>query len=295
MTVLDNINFFGAAPAVEMEVEEQIAHTIAEPTEAVATTFEAFGKWERAYIADINGERDKATSLAEECLETTKRARAKWKQAERAQTDLISTLVTMPNDTAIRPEVRREFERLSGSDHVSNLKDDGLFAEISVPEEDSMLNFGAELFPLDALEKDSDALAEGDDGWEEIVSLFRMDQRMLMQVKQSLKEFESTVRECREDVEQGQLFEANQYETHRGSGTYPVAEKAQAVRANVMSYLTFKEAYGTFMTEATIASPDDLFNETIEFVEEEDTESASAEVGTTEEFTGRRQPEPADD
>lgn len=295
MTVLDNINFFGAAAAVEMEVEEQLAHTIAEPSEAVATTFEAFAKWERAYIADINGEREKAVSLAEECLETTKQAGSEWKQAERAQADLISSLVSMPNDTAVRPGVRREFERLSGSEHVSNLKDDGLFAEIPVPKQDSMLDFGSEILPLDPVEKNGDTVADGDDGWEEIVGLFRMDQRMLMKIKKSLQEFEATVRECCEDVEQGQLFEANQYETHRGSGTYPVAEKAQAVRANVMSYLTFKEAYGTFMTEATIASPDDLFDETIEFVSEEDGESSSTEMETAVELTGSRQPEPADD
>lgn len=295
MTVLDNINFFGAAAAVEMEVEEQIAYTIAEPTEAVATTFEAFAQWERAYIADINGNRDEAVSLAEECLETTKRAQAEWKQAEKAQTDLISTLVSMPNDTAVRSEVRREFERLSGSDHVDSLKEDGLFAEIPVPEQDSMLDLGSDLLPLDAIEKEGDTVAEGDDAWQEIIGLFRMDQRMLMKIRKSLKEFEATVRECREDVEQGQLFEANQYETHRGSGTYPVARKAQAVRGNLMSYLTFKEAYGTFMTEATIASPDDLFDETVEFVADEEDESVSAEVETAVEFASGGQPEPADD
>lgn len=265
MTVLDNINFFGAAPEAEAETEEHLARTIAEPLDAVATTFRAFELWERAYIEDVQGNADSAVELSSQCLETVREARSKWKQAEQTQAKLVMHMLSYPQDVAVRPEVRQEFERLPASEHVRNLQDDDQFVHIPIETQDSVLDLATSFLPIEDTD-DEAGTTEGDAAWEEIMRLFRLDQRMTMKLKTALKRFERTVRECKSDIEQGQLFEANQYETHRGTGIYPVAEQAARVRSLLVSYMLFKETYGTFITNATATAEDALFPEVAEYV-----------------------------
>lgn len=248
------LHLYGGASVAEIEIERQLAESVSEPLAASKTTYDAFDQWERTLIADINGEPDGACDCHGACLDRARRAKSQWKRAERKQTELLSFFLKHPRDVVMRPDVREALDALAPDEHVRWLQSHGRFPNVPVPEMDSMVAFGEDLLGVEPRSEPVDPAVDEayDAAWDETTRLLRLDLTARRQLKAGVRHFEDAIVEVGPHVEEGRVFETMRYEAHDGDGQYVVSRVSAKLRSLLTSYQLFVDAYGSYLTRATV-------------------------------------------
>lgn len=253
-----NAHFFGGSTEAESAIEKRLARPLAASAQAASTTFRAIERWERAYIADIEGQ-EEAIEHYEECLDLTRTAYRQWKQVENEKSELIAFLISGDRDARVRPSVRDEIAALNHQEMLGELRDDGRFFNVPIEESDDMADYARELFGIDdeeAVESVVSGREFDDDGWGEIIRMFSVDLHAVQRIKARVAQLEQSLLDAKEEVEAGRLFESLNYSLHKQGEIYPVSRTGARVTTTVSTYMTWVDTYGGYIMEALTRAED---------------------------------------
>lgn len=251
----------GASQEVEASTEQKLSASRSTSLQAISDTYDALSEWNEAVKADAEGDVDGAVDRYEAAIDKARNARASWKQAEHAQSEVIRHVLSLDSELTVRDEVVEQVAEIDAQEHIDELQADGFLADVDT-DVDSVAEFGAQLGFEGEGSIDTGDRAEG---WNALAELYRMDLRGRMQCKNEVDSFAAALEDAKWQAEEGRLFESYQRSTHRGEGRYPVAQASGEVQGQLQSYELFRTAAGMLNTRATEQAEDDMWAEVEEY------------------------------
>ncbi len=249
------VHIMGSDNKVDMLTEERLGVSLHQRLIAISATYGGLAAWEAAYIADIKGDMDSAISEYDRSIAGITAAIGEWKKAEFAQSELIAYFTSLPSELALRVSVADALKQIDFRSHVSNITRQGRFpVSIDTNGLNSMVELGCRMFEID----DRRAVSfVGDDSLAEIVSMFGIDLHQIRQLKLKAKETLKTLEENRHDVTRAQLFERVGSALSIDKELYPLMTVTAQLRVGIVNYVSYLEAYGSYVTQALIEAKND--------------------------------------
>ncbi len=249
------VHLMGSHASVDMITEDRLGQALESKLQAMSTTYSALAAWESAYVLDIRGSHEDAVAKYDQSIVGTADATAKWKKAEFLQSDLIAYFSSLPRDLALRKSVSDALAGIDFAAHIDQIQKEGRFpSTISVDGVADMLDLGVRMFSV----KDrSNVTLKGRDPFDEIVNMFMLDLHQIRELKLKAKETQKTLEDNRTDVVRAQLFERVGSSLSIEKKLYPLTMVTAQLRVGVVNYVSYIEAYGSYISRALMEAKND--------------------------------------
>lgn len=249
------VHLMGSHAAVDMITEDKLGQALEAKLEAMSSTYNALANWESAYVLDIRGEKSKAVDRYDMSITGMSEATSKWKKAEFLQSELIAYFTSLPKDLALRKSVSDALDKIDFKDHVSTIQKEGRFPSIiSTSKINNMVDLGVNMF---SVSNEKSVLLKQKDSFDEIVNMFMLDLHQVRELKLKAKETQKTLEDNKGDVERAQLFERVGSSLSIENKLYPLTMVTSQLRVGVVNYISYIEAYGSYVSRALIEAKND--------------------------------------
>lgn len=249
------VHLMGSHASVDMLTEDRLGRALYAKLKATSTTYSALAAWEAAYVADISGETETAVISYDESIALSAKATSEWKAAEFKQSELIAYFTSLPKSLALRESVCEALQKIDFRQHIEEIKQQGRFPQaISTDSLTTMSALGSTLFSIADL---SPITLKSSDAFDDVVNLFMIDLHQARHMKLKTKETQKVLEDNRGDVTRAQLFERVGSALSIEKTLYPLTTVTSQLRVGVVNYITFIEAYGSYISRALIEAKND--------------------------------------